>query len=125
MAIPFAIAASLLVVAGILFLFGRRSESTAQKSAFIAVAGLLVLLTGVFMMADGLELPIQESITKSGDVHSIAYQTIYNDGESYLFVLSHVLAFFGFAIMVLSLVYAVLQFRERRAEARRDVLDWL
>jgi len=124
MAIQFIVIISILVTAGIFFFVGRSSESVAQRGIFIAFAGLLILLSGVFMMSEGLELPIQDAITKTGDTHALSYQVIENVEGSAGWALFNSVFWFGSVVLLFSPVYIVIETRKIRREQDRDVLDW-
>jgi len=120
-ALPLVMAVCILIAAGVMFYFGRSSESFGQRAAFVAFAGLLVLLTGAFLMADGLQLPITESITPTdGGGYTIGYVTMTNTEGSSLFVLSNTIFWFGAVILLYSLVHSVMIFKKDRRAARYE-----
>lgn len=121
MVLPFILGVAILAVAGMFFFFGRSSEALGQRTAFLVMGGIMVLLLGAFMMSEGLELPIVDSISDAG---AISYRVVENTEGSAAWLLFNSVFWFGAVLIVLSVALSAFQFRDSRRAARRDVLDW-
>jgi len=126
MALPFLLGLTIIVIAGLCFLFGLSKHSFQQKGAFIAFAGLLILLTGAFMMSEGLELPYVKTITESADglTNTITYKELVNTEGTAQWMLFNAVFWLGAVLLLLSIVYTVSSYKDAKVQSRRDVLDF-
>ena len=116
MALPIIVFELLLVIALALFLFGASRQSLNAGFGFLLLSSIILLVSGLFVWGDGLQLEQPQTIDASTSVISISYQVVTATYGSALWVISNVLVYGGIGLVLLAFVLTVKQRREASYE---------
>lgn len=118
MALPLIGFAGLLLLAVILFVIGVSRYNVNASLGFIALAGVILLVSGMLVMNEGLQLDTPASFTDSGAVTTVAYQEVSYDVNSYnwLRVLTDVIFWGGFVTMIVGFAYNYQRSKSRQVD---------
>ena len=101
MALPLIGLIGLLLLAIILFFIGVSRYNVNASLGFMAFAGVILIVTGMLVMNEGLQLDNPTSFTDAGSVTSVAYQTVsYGSEYNWLKVLTDTIFWGGFVTII-------------------------
>lgn len=115
MAVPLII--FLLVIGFIVacLLIGLTRETSAAMFAFTALGGVLMVLAGVMLQIDGLQLDNVATLTDAGAVTTVAYSAV-DYASGWLKILADGLFYGGFTFLILAFVYTTYQQRAKTVD---------
>jgi len=116
MALPLIIFSLLLVIGAALLVLGYIQLSQDNGMGFIVLAGILFLLTGLFLWTQGLETNQVTSWGITDTAVTPVYQTIAVSEGSELWVLSNLLFFGGILLMLIGFGKAIMVRRSSQLE---------
>ena len=107
MALPLIGFIALILLATILFTIGVSRYNVNASIGFIAFASVILIVSSMLVMNEGLQLDTTESFTDAGAVTSVTYQTASYDVTSYnwLRVLTDSLFWGGFVGIIFGFAY--------------------
>lgn len=119
-AVTFTILTLLLLAGIVLTIIGFFNLATDKGIGFLALGGLVFLLTGALLWSNGLELNKVQSIDTSTDLATITYTTLTVDDGSPFWVFVNILVFGGFLLMLSGLAH-LLQTKRMERNTEYDV----
>jgi len=112
----------LLIGSGIiLFLFGASRESMRAGFAFICLSGVILLVSGLLIWSNGIQLTTVSQFIDSSTGTSVVYETASASAGSALWIISNLLTFGSIGLILLSLTLTVRERRQLRAEEREQI----
>jgi hypothetical protein len=119
MALPLIGFVGLLLLAIIFFVLGVSRFNVNASLGFMAFAGVILIVSSMLVMNEGLQLDSVESFTDSGSVTSVSYQEVsYGSDYNWLKVLIDTIFWSGFVVIIVGFAYNF-----RRAKSRQ-VDEW-
>jgi len=105
----------LILLAIISFVIGLSRYNVNASVGFMAFAGVIMIVSGMLVMNEGLQLNTTESFTDAGSVTSVAYQVESYDINSYNWVrvLTDSIFWGGFIAIIVGFAYNFQRSKER------------
>ena len=115
MAIELIIYEGLIVVGVALFLLGLTRASLSAGFAFTSLAGVIFLISGLFLLSNGVVLNQVSSYTDLGLTTQVNYVVATATNGSGVWVIGNILLYGGLGLVLLSLGHTI---RTRRINAK-------
>lgn len=120
MALPLILFSLLCLAAIILLIIGFLNLANEKGVAFLPMAGLVFLLTGALLWTNGLELNQVASIDTTNEVISYTYTSMTVTDGSPLWLLTNIVFFGGFLIMLVGFG-KIMQMKRDKIESEKEV----
>ena len=117
MALPMIGLIGLLLLAIISFIVGLSRYNVNASVGFMAFAGVILIVSGMLVMNEGLQLDTTESFTDNGAVTTISYQEVSYDVNSYnwLRVFTDTIFWGGFVAIIVGFAYNFQRSKSRQS----------
>ena len=121
MALPLVIFLLLTIVAVGLFIFGLTRQTLNAGFIFIALSGVILIVTGAMLWSGGLQSNIVSSfVTDNTGTTTVSYQTLTTDVGQPMWVISNIFVYGGVIFVLLTLFATMKQRRQFRREAAEE-----